>query len=128
MTGEMSNYLAVAFGGAFGSVARYFVAGSVHGRLGAGFPYGTLAVNVAGCFLIGLIMELTEGRFTINPQVKIFLTIGVLGGFTTFSTFSYETLAMARDGLMLKAGANAFGSLFTCLTATWLGMVAGRIL
>jgi CrcB protein len=124
----MSNYLAVAFGGAFGSVARYFVAGSVYQRLGEGFPYGTLVVNIAGCFLIGLIMELAESRFTINPQVKIFLTIGMLGGFTTFSTFSYETLALARDGLMLKAGANAFGSLFTCLTATWLGMVVGRIL
>lgn len=124
----MASYLAVAFGGAFGSVARYFVAGSVHERLGAGFPYGTLAVNVTGCFVIGLIMELTENRFTINPQVRIFLTIGMLGGFTTFSTFSYETLALARDGLMLKAGANAFGSLFTCLTAAWLGMVAGRIL
>ena len=124
----MSSYLAVALGGAFGSVARYFAAGSVHERLGAGFPYGTLAVNVTGCFLIGLIMELTESRFTINPQVKIFLTIGMLGGFTTFSTFSFETLALARDGLMLKAGANAFGSLFTCLAATWVGMVAGRIL
>lgn len=124
----MINYLAVAFGGALGSMARYFAAGSVHDRLGAGFPYGTLVVNVAGCFLIGLIMELAENRFTINPQVRVFLTIGMLGGFTTFSTFSYETLAMARDGLMIKAGANAFGSLFTCLTATWLGMVAGRIL
>ena len=115
-------------GGALGSVARYFAAGAVHERLGAGFPYGTMAVNVTGCFLIGLIMELTENRFTINPQVRIFLTIGALGGFTTFSTFSYETLALARDGLMLKAGANAFGSLFTCLAATWFGMVAGRIL
>ncbi|MBF0291169.1 MAG: fluoride efflux transporter CrcB [Nitrospinae bacterium] len=123
----MSSYLAVAFGGALGSMARYFAAGSVYERLGTGFPYGTLAVNVAGCFLIGLIMELTESRFTINPQFKIFLTIGVLGGFTTFSTFSFETLALARDGLMLKAGANAFGSLFTCLMATWVGMVAGRI-
>lgn len=124
----MSNYLAVAFGGAFGSVARYFVAGSVHERLGAGFPYGTMAVNVTGCFLIGLIMELTENRFTINPQIRIFLTIGALGGFTTFSTFSYETLALARDGLMFKAAVNAFGSLFTCLASAWFGMVAGRIL
>lgn len=124
----MSNYLAVAFGGAFGSVARYFVAGAAYERLGVGFPYGTLAVNVTGCFLIGLIMELTENRFTINPQIKIFLTIGVLGGFTTFSTFSYETLALARDGLMFKAAVNSFGSLFTCLASAWLGMVAGRIL
>lgn len=128
MTGSVSSYLAVAFGGALGSMARYFAAGSVHERMGAGFPYGTLAVNVTGCFLIGFIMELAESRFTVNPQVKIFLTIGMLGGFTTFSTFSYETLAMARDGLMLKATANAFGSLFTCLVATWLGMVAGRVL
>lgn len=124
----MTNYLAVAFGGAFGSVARYFVAGSVHARLGAGFPYGTLAVNVIGCFLIGLIMELTESRFTINPQIRVFLTIGALGGFTTFSAFSYETLALARDGLVFKASVNAFGSLCACVAAAWFGVVAGRIL
>jgi CrcB protein len=124
----MSSYLAVAFGGAFGSMARYWASGAVYDRLGAAFPYGTMAVNIAGCFLIGLIMEITENRFVINPQIKILLTIGFLGGFTTFSTFSYETLALARDGLMFKAAANAFGSLLACLVAAWLGLVAGRLL
>ncbi|MBF0171403.1 MAG: CrcB family protein, partial [Nitrospinae bacterium] len=86
----------------------------------------TLAVNLVGCFLIGLVMELTETRFLIAPPVKIFLTVGFLGGFTTFSTFSFETLALLREGESGLALLNAAGSLALGLVGVWGGMVAGR--
>ncbi|MBI4665630.1 MAG: fluoride efflux transporter CrcB [Nitrospinae bacterium] len=123
----MSQYMAVALGGAIGSSLRYFVSGAVYEKFGAAFPYGTLAVNIIGCFFIGLLMEMAEARFTMPPQIKLLLTVGVLGGFTTFSTFSFETLALMRDGMAMKAAVNIIGTVAICLTASWAGMVAGRI-
>lgn len=114
-------------GGAIGSSLRYFVSGAVYEKFGAAFPYGTLAVNIIGCFFIGLLMEMAEARFTMPPQIKLLLTVGVLGGFTTFSTFSFETLALMRDGMAMKAAVNIIGTVAICLTASWAGMVAGRI-
>lgn len=124
----MTQYAAVAIGGAVGSMTRYFVSGAVYQRFGTSFPYGTLAVNVIGCFLIGLIMEMTQDRYAINPAVKTLLTVGFLGGFTTFSTYSYETLALVRDGMALRALVNAGGSVVAGLFAAWLGIVAGRLI
>lgn len=124
MTG--SAYVAVALGGAVGASARYLVSGLVYTRFGVGFPYGTLAVNVVGCFLIGIVMEMGEGRYLIPPGVRLFLTVGLLGGFTTFSTFSYETLGLMRDGQFGPAAINAVGSVALGLVAAWGGMVVGR--
>jgi len=103
------------------------LSGAIYEKMGAGFPYGTFAINATGCFIIGLIMEMTETRYAINPVFKMFLTVGVLGGYTTFSSYSFETLAMARDGMMLKASLYSVGSLVTGLFAAWAGMVAGRL-
>ena len=96
--------------------------------LGQDFPYGTLIVNVIGCFLIGFLMVFFEGRFVVHPELRVFLTIGIIGGFTTFSTFSYETISLLREGSYLTATANVFYSLFSCLAATWLGGVVGNLL
>ena len=124
----MLNYVAVALGGAAGASARFFLSGLAHDRFGASFPYGTLMVNIVGCFLIGLFMEMTETRHVISPQARLFFAVGVLGGFTTFSTYSFETLALARDGMMVRAALNAFGSVGLGLGGAWLGMIAGRML
>ncbi|VAX22611.1 Fluoride ion transporter CrcB [hydrothermal vent metagenome] len=122
------SYAAVAVGGAIGAVARYAVSGLAHGRFGVGFPYGTLLVNTVGCFLLALVIETAGTRYIVHPGVKLFLTVGVLGGFTTFSTYSYETLSMARDGMFGLAALNAFGSLALGLLGAYAGMVVGRLL
>lgn len=114
--------LMVGAGGFIGSVLRYAVSGLVHRRLPlANFPYGTLVVNVTGCLAIGILGGLAESRQMLNPAQRIFLMVGVLGGFTTFSTFGYETLAMARDGEFFRAAAGIAAHVFLCLLAVWLG-------
>jgi len=122
------SYVAVAFGGAIGAVARYAVSGLVHGRLGVGFPYGTLFVNTVGCFLLTLVIETVGTRYIVHPSVKLFLAVGVLGGFTTFSTYSHETLSLARDGMFTLAAINAIGSVVLGLLGAYAGMVVGRLL
>jgi fluoride exporter len=121
------NYLLVFVGGGLGAAARYWLQGFVYAETGTGFPYGTLAVNVLGCFLIGLLMSSMEERFLVQPSIRVFLTIGILGGFTTFSSFSFETLSLLHDGESLYALANAFGTLFLCLFGTWLGIQLGKL-
>ncbi len=123
----MSGYLAVMTGGAVGASLRYLVSGLVYQRLGTSFPYGTLAVNVVGCFLIGLVMSVTEDRFIINQNFRLFLTVGMFGGFTTFSTYSYESLVLLRDGQGVYAMMNLAGSVVAGLAAVYVGTVAGRI-
>lgn len=120
------KYVLVFLGGGIGAALRYWVQGLVYSRTGADFPYGTLAVNVLGCFVIGLLMISLEERFLATPSLRLFLTIGILGGFTTFSSFSYETLALVRDGELTRALLNVGSSLAACLAATWAGMIAGR--
>ena len=120
------RYVLVFLGGGIGAALRYWMQGVVYGKTGADFPYGTLAVNVLGCLVIGFLMVSLEERFLATPSLRLFLTIGILGGFTTFSSFSYETLALARDGELTRALANVGLSLVSCLAATWLGMQAGR--
>lgn len=124
--------LLVFLGGGLGATARYVLSGFVYEKLGSGFPYGTLAVNLTGCFLIGILMSVFEGRFLVNPTLRVFLTIGILGGFTTFSTFSYETIALLSERQILAATGNIlFSLLFSllfCLIGTWLGMQVGKLL
>ena len=123
----MQNYLLVFAGGGIGAAARYWLSGLVYQRLGSEFPSGTLLVNVIGCLLIGFLMSLFEERFVLYPSLRIFLTIGILGGFTTFSSFSFETMALLRDGEVLYASANILLSVVMCLGGTWVGLTLGKI-
>jgi CrcB protein len=111
-------------------MGRYWVSGLVATRWGEAFPVGTLVVNATGSLLIGLIAALADpaGRVWLNPSLaRHFLMLGVLGGYTTFSSFSLQTLALARDGEWLFAAVNVVGSVVACLAAVWLGHVVGQI-
>jgi CrcB protein len=124
------TYLWVALGGALGSMARYGSVGLVARLAGATFPWGTLCVNVVGSFTIGFIATLTssDGRLLVAPDTRAFVLIGMLGGFTTFSSFSLETMNLVRDGEWLWAAANVIGSVLLCLTAVWLGHLGAAAL
>lgn len=111
----------VGFGGFLGSMARYWVGGLVHSYLGGGLPYGTLAVNLLGCFAIGGVLCLVEGRGTLGPEARLFFVMGILGGFTTFSAFGYETLELLRDGSRALATANVIANVALGILAVWLG-------
>jgi CrcB protein len=126
----MLNYLWVGMGGALGSIARFWVSGFVARQFGETFPYGTLIVNVTGSFIIGLFATLTDtdGRWLVAPSFRAFFMAGICGGYTTFSSFSLQTLNLARDGEWVRAGANAVLSFMLCLIAVWLGHLAATSL
>jgi CrcB protein len=130
----MRMLAAVALGGALGSVARWTLGGWVQGRASASrgvvalFPSGTLAVNLLGCLLIGVLATLFEERFAGDPALRTFVLVGLLGGFTTFSSFGFETFALMRAGNLLLAGANIAGNLVVGLAAVWLGAAVTRLL
>ncbi|GAB4295270.1 MAG: fluoride efflux transporter CrcB [Desulfuromonadia bacterium] len=109
-----------------GGVTRYYLSGLVYGVMGRAFPYGTLVVNAAGSFLIGLIMELALRSTLIPDTIRLGLTVGFMGGLTTFSTFSYETITLLEDGRIAIALLNVAASVILCLGATWLGIVTMR--
>jgi len=120
----------VAVGSALGGVARYWCSGIIANLVGETFPWGTLIVNVVGSFLIGLIATVsgTDGRFIISAEARQFLMVGILGGFTTFSSFSLQTLTLARDGQWLLVGANVVGSVVLCLIMVWAGHMLATII
>jgi len=122
----MQTVLFIALFGALGCLTRYFLSGWVYNLLGRSFPSGTFAVNIVGAFLIGLIMEFSMRSTLISPSLRIGLTIGFLGGLTTFSTFSYETFRLLEDGELLIAMTNVLVSVVICLLFTWLGILAAR--
>ena len=122
----MNNLLAIAIGGSLGAVMRYLTSVSVHKLLGAGFPYGTLTVNVIGSLLMGFISILLLERLMLADFWRPIIIIGFLGAFTTFSTFSMETFNLIEAGEMAKAFINMFVNVLFCLCATWLGVIAGR--
>jgi CrcB protein len=124
------TYLWVALGGALGSVARYACSDLASRWLGATFPWGTLFVNVSGSFVIGLLAALVtaDGRPLLGPDARAFMMIGVLGGFTTFSSFSLETLNLVRGGAIGAAAANTALSVALCLLAAWLGYAAAALM
>ncbi|MEX2191439.1 MAG: fluoride efflux transporter CrcB [Bacteroidota bacterium] len=124
----MKSYLIVFLGGGAGAALRYWLSGAVYRYLPADFPYGTLVVNLSGCFLIGILMSVQEGRFEFEPSLRLLIGIGILGGFTTFSTFSYETAALLRDGQAIQASMNILASLLGCLAATVAGITIGKLL
>jgi len=113
-------------GGGVGSLARYLVASVVSARMGARFPWGTLAVNVTGCFLIGLLMTLLTERFQLNANWRFALVVGFLGGYTTFSSFGWETFSAVREGGFWIGLANVAGSVIFGYAAVWLGALVAR--
>lgn len=120
------NYLWVAAGSAFGGVLRFWMAASVGRATGGAFPWGTLAVNILGSAFIGWFATYTapQGRMIVAPEIRLFVMTGICGGFTTFSTFSLETLRLAQDGEWARAAANAALSLSLCLIGVWAGHAA----
>ncbi len=118
--------LAIAAGGALGALMRYWLSTATYAWLGRGFPWGTLAVNVLGSFVMGVLYILLLDRLTSGPEVRAFLLIGFLGAFTTFSTFSIETLNLLEEAQIGKALLNAGGSVVVCIAAAWLGVILGR--
>ncbi len=122
---ELVAYLWVAVGGAIGAVSRYALAGWINARFGAS-PLGTFVVNISGAFLIGFIMALTAERVSVSPDVRRFLTVGILGGYTTFSTWMYETHQLVEAGDIDRAVLNVVGSTVAGIIAVWLGFIAGR--
>jgi CrcB protein len=124
----MLHILIVAAGGALGSVARYGLSGLVHRYVQGTFPWGTLAVNVLGCLAIGVALHHIQDRQSLGPNARLFLTIGILGGFTTFSSFGYETVQLAAGGQWGAALGNILGNVALGLGAVWLGWIGARAL
>lgn len=118
----------IALFGALGCLARYHLSGWIYGLLGRAFPYGTFVVNIVGAFFIGLIMEFALRSTLISANLRTGLTVGFLGGLTTFSTFSYETFRLLEDGEFLVAATNVLVSVLLCLAFTWLGIMAAKAL
>lgn len=121
----MTNLIAIATGGAIGAVLRFWVSTAIYALLGREFPYGTLIVNVLGCLLMGFLYIIMLERIT-SIELRAALLIGLLGAFTTFSTFSLETLNLIEGGEQTKALLNILISVLLCLLATWLGMQLAR--
>jgi CrcB protein len=117
----------VALGGAIGAVSRYLLSGWINTSLGPG-PFAIFVVNISGAFLIGFITTLTQDRFIIDPHHRVFITVGILGGYTTFSTWTYETMQLIQNGEYLRAGLNSGGSLVVGLVAVYLGIIAARLI
>lgn len=122
----MQTYFWIAIGSALGGVARYWCSGLTAILVGETFPWGTLLVNVVGSLIIGFVATITgpDGRMFVGTLPRQFVMIGVLGGFTTFSSFSLQTLNLINDGEWQQAGLNITASVFMCLLAVWLGHIA----
>jgi len=122
----LTQLFAIAAGGAAGAVFRFWVSNGIYALFGRGFPFGTLVVNVAGSLLMGFLYILLLERMTVAPEMRAALLVGFLGAFTTFSTFSIETLNLIEQADFLKAGLNIAFSVTACLLACWFGVLLGR--
>ena len=122
----MMTYLAIAFGSAVGGVGRYWLGGLIDTHFSENFPWGTVIVNITGCFVIGIFATLTgpDGRWIAHTTLRQLVMVGVCGGYTTFSSFSLQTLNLVRDGHIAYAGWNIVVSVVFCLLAVWLGHAA----
>ena len=126
----MLAYVLIGIGSALGGMGRYFVSGVVTTLTGGTFPYGTMLVNISGCLVIGFFATLTgpDGRWLVGTPARQFVMIGLCGGYTTFSSFSLETLYLARAGEWMSATANAAGSVILCILSVWIGYIAATAL
>jgi CrcB protein len=126
----MLSYLWIALGGALGTTARYWLSGVVARSVGETFPWGTLVINVTGSFVIGFFGALTgpDGRLFVGSTARQFVMIGMCGGYTTFSSFSLQTLNLMNDGEWLRAGANIGLSVLLCMFAVWVGVVLAGLI
>lgn len=124
----MGRFLLICLGGAVGTGARYVLAGWAAQVLGTAFPFGTLIVNVTGSFALALLMHIGTTTEVLSPVIRLALATGVMGGFTTYSTFNYETTAYMREGAWLLASANVLLTVVTCFLAGLLGLAVGRLL
>ncbi|MDF2572323.1 MAG: CrcB-like protein [Sporomusa sp.] len=120
------NILIVALGGGIGASSRYLVSSWAAERFGPNFPYGTLIVNVAGCFIIGLFMALVTDKLVVKPEWRLFVTTGFLGGLTTFSSFSYETMKLLQEADISLALYNVLANCMIGFLATWMGINLAR--
>ena len=120
------RYLLVLAGGGTGALARYVAASAIMTRFGGRFPLGTLAINVTGSFLIGFLMTVLTERYQLDPQWRLLLVVGFLGGYTTFSSFEWETFTAVRDGALWAAMSNVVASVVLGYAAVWLGVMLAR--
>jgi fluoride exporter len=123
----MNKFLLVAFGGAVGSVVRFWLGAYVSNRYGARFPYGTFVINVTASFLIGFILTLLAAKTSWSPNWRYLISVGFLGGYSTFSTFEWETFRVFQDGELLVAGLNVVLSVAVGFVAVWLGYITGKL-
>jgi len=122
----LRELLTIAAGGALGALSRFWVSNGVYALFGRGFPWGTLVVNALGSFVMGLLYVLLLERWPLAAELRALLLVGFLGAFTTFSTFSIETLVLVEQGYLTRALANIGASVAVCLASCWLGLVLGR--
>jgi CrcB protein len=120
------TYLAISIGAVLGANIRYILGGWIAERSSTSFPWATLVINASGSLMIGLVLTLVTERIAAPPWVRPMIAIGFMGSYTTFSTFSWETLALARDGAWLAAGANVALSITACLVGVYAGTLLGR--
>jgi CrcB protein len=120
------RYLLVLAGGGTGALARYVAASAIMTRFGGRFPLGTLAINVTGSFLIGFLMTILTERYQLDPQWRLLLVVGFLGGYTTFSSFEWETFTAVRDGALWAGMLNVVSSVVLGYVAVWLGVMLAR--
>lgn len=120
------GWFAIAAGGALGAISRFAMSQYIYQLYGRDFAWGTLSVNVLGSFVMGLVAVLLVDKFAVSAELKAFIMVGFLGAFTTFSTFSFETLQYLQDGEIAKAFMNMAVSLVSCLVAVWLGVMAAK--
>jgi len=123
---KMTKLLYLMIGGTTGTVSRYFLSSAVHRLWGSGFPYGTLAVNTMGCFIVGLLFSLSEKKFLLGTDLRLLLVVGFCGAFTTFSTFMLETNNLVKDGEVMKAFMNLIFSVILGFMLFRLGIILGE--
>ena len=124
----MQKYLLIAFGGALGSMARYWVGTAVANRMGTKFPYGTFVINITACVIIGFSLTVLAKRADLNPAWRFLVPVGFIGAYSTFSTYEWETLSTIRTGAFPLAALYAVSSLILGLAAVWAGSVIAEIL